>query len=119
VKALYDPRNYYERVRILLAEYKEPKETPPLSLDVILAVARCFFWLGLIRKGRSHFWRVFLWTCLHKRDSIQNFLGLAILGYHFCRVHGELGTQPPPGPRSAGLAMTPPHILASSAVLAE
>jgi radical SAM superfamily enzyme YgiQ (UPF0313 family) len=119
VKALYDPRNYYERVRILLTEYKEPKETPPLSLDVILAVARCFFWLGLIRKGRTHFWRVFLWTCLHKRDSIQNFLGLAILGYHFCRVHGELGAPPPPGPRSARVAMTPPRILASSAVLAE
>jgi radical SAM superfamily enzyme YgiQ (UPF0313 family) len=119
VKALYNPRNYYDRVRILLTEYKEPKEKPPLSWDVALACVRCFFWLGLIRKGRIHFWRVFLWTCLHKRDSIQNFIGLAILGYHFCKVHEELGAKPQPGPRSAGLAMSQPRALASSAVLAE
>jgi radical SAM superfamily enzyme YgiQ (UPF0313 family) len=119
VKALYDPRNYYDRVRILLAEYKEPKEKPPLSRAVALACLRCFFWLGLIRKGRLHFWRVFLWTCLHKRDSVQNFIGLAILGYHFCKIHEELGPKPQPGPRVAGIAVSQPRTLTSSTVLAE
>ena len=83
VQALYQPRNYYNRVRNFLAEYKEPAEKPPLTKDSLLAVLRCFFWLGLIRKGRTHFWRVFLWACVRKRESLQNFLGLAILGYHF------------------------------------
>jgi radical SAM superfamily enzyme YgiQ (UPF0313 family) len=117
VKALYEPRNYYDRVRVLLAEYKEPKEQPPLTGEAILAVIRCFFWLGLIRKGRTHFWRVLLWACLHKRDSIQNFIGLAILGHHFCKVHEELGTRPQPGPRSAGLAVSPPQTLRSTALV--
>ncbi len=96
VKALYEPRNYYERVKTLLAEYKEPKEKPPLSGEVVLAVVRCFFWLGLIRRGRTHFWRVLLWACLHKRDSIQNFIGLAILGYHFYKVHEDMGRHSRP-----------------------
>lgn len=52
-----------------------------------MGVARCFFWLGLVRRGRFHFWRVLLWTCLFKRESVQNFLGLAILGYHFRRIY--------------------------------
>ena len=90
VKALYGPKNYYDRVKIFLAEYKEPKEKPPLTADAVLAVVRCFFWLGLIRKGRKDFWRVFCWLCLHKHESLQNFLGLAILGYHFRRVAKSL-----------------------------
>jgi radical SAM superfamily enzyme YgiQ (UPF0313 family) len=51
VKALYDPRNYYDRVRILLAEYKEPKEKPPLSRAVALACLRCFFLAGVDPEG--------------------------------------------------------------------
>jgi radical SAM superfamily enzyme YgiQ (UPF0313 family) len=90
VRTLYEPAHYYDRVRTFLREFKEPKEKPPLTRDAVLAVLRCFFWLGLVRKGRLHFWRVFVWTCLRKPESLQNFLGLAILGYHFCRIHEEM-----------------------------
>ena len=102
VKALYQPENYYNRIRNLLAELKEPEEKPPLTPDVLLAVLRCFVWLGLVRKGRGHFWRVFLWTCFRKPESVQNFLGLAILGCHFRRVHEDLLDRPAPNPASAG-----------------
>jgi len=104
VKALYEPKNYYNRVRNLLVQLKEPKEKPPLTKEVLLAVLRCFFWLGLIRKGREHFWRVFLWACFHKRESLQNFLGLAILGYHFCKIHEDLLGRPQAGPTRGGFA---------------
>jgi radical SAM superfamily enzyme YgiQ (UPF0313 family) len=98
VTALYEPQNYYDRVRNLLMYLKEPKEKPPFTREALAAVLRCFFWLGLIRRGRFHFWRVFLWTCLHKRQSVQNFLGLAILGYHFCRIHEGLRAARPSQP---------------------
>ena len=90
LRALYSPRNYYDRVKNFLARYKEPKEQAPVTGDVLLAVVRCFFWLGLIRKGRTHFWRVFLWTVLHKRESMKNFVGLAILGYRFRKVQEDM-----------------------------
>ena len=102
VKSLYGPKNYYDRVKIFLAEYKEPKEKPPLTADAVLAVARCFFWLGLVRKGRKDFWRVFCWLCLHKHESLQSFLGLAILGYHFRKVHEDLPKRSHPEPNSGG-----------------
>ena len=105
VKSLYEPKNYYDRVKNFLAEYKEPKEKPPLTKDVILAVIRCFFWLGAIRKGRLHFWRVFIWVALHKRESLQNFLGLAILGYHFRKIHDDFLNRPQTGRQAAGSAM--------------
>ena len=102
VKALYEPRNYYNRVRNLLMHLKAPKEKPPVTPDILLAVMRCFFWLGLMRNGRAHFWRVFLWTCFRKPGSVQDFLGLAIMGYHFRRVHDDLLGQPLREPRRVG-----------------
>lgn len=90
VRTLYNPKNYYDRVQTLLIHLKEPKERPLLSFDIFLAVLRCFFWLGIVRRGRYHFWRVLLWTCLKKRESFQNYIGLAILGYHFRKIHEDL-----------------------------
>jgi radical SAM superfamily enzyme YgiQ (UPF0313 family) len=101
VKSLYEPRNYYQRVKNLLVELKEPKEKAPLTREALGAILRCLFWLGLVRKGRLPFWRVFAWTCLRKPGSVESFLGLAILGYHFRKVHEEMGARPPLEPRSA------------------
>jgi len=86
IRSLYEPRHYYRRMRNLLVEYREPRESPPLNRDAVLALLRCLFWLGLIRDGRIDFWRTFFWTCVHKPGLLQTFIGLAILGYHFRRV---------------------------------
>ncbi len=99
VQSLYEPRNYYERVRNLLREYKEPKEHPPFTKEVFVAVLRCFFWLGLIRKGRFHFWRIFFWILRHKRESLQNYIGLAIVGYHFTKIHDDMLSRSRQGSR--------------------
>jgi radical SAM superfamily enzyme YgiQ (UPF0313 family) len=103
VNALYEPKNYYDRIRNFLSEYKAPGEKPPLSKDAVLGVLRCFLWLGLIREGRTHFWQVLLWTCWNKRESVQNFLGLAILGYHFRRIYADLVSRQQAGLHEASL----------------
>jgi len=117
VKALYEPKTYYDRVRNLLMHLKAPKEKPPLTREALVAVVRCFFWLGLIRKGRLHFWRVFLWTCFRKPGSAQIFLELAILGYHFYRIHEELmasqQAHPHAGETPAPLPPAQPQLAAS------
>ena len=53
----------------------------------VLVAVRCLFWLGLVRKGRVPFWRVLVWTALHKRNCLQTFLLLSIFGYHFRKTH--------------------------------
>ena len=107
VESLYRPDNYYARIRNLLAVYKEPREKPPLTRDILLAALRCFFWLGLVRAGRLRFWRALLWTCAFRRKSVQTFLGLAILGYHFRRVYQDLPTRRPEGSPGAAAAGEP------------
>lgn len=105
LQSLYEPRNYYDRIRNLLTYYKEPLEKQPLTRDAALAVLRCFCWLGLVREGRGDFWRIFLWTCFRRPASIQNFLGLAILGYHFRRVIHDALALPVANLRSDGRAL--------------
>ena len=90
VHDLYEPCNYYNRVRRFLQFYKEPRQKPPLNKAVIVAVLRCLVRLGGLDSGRSHFWRILLWTCWHKPQSIQNFIGLAILGHHFRQVYQQV-----------------------------
>ena len=104
VESLYQPDRYYARVRNLLTVYKEPREGPLLTRDVVLATLRCFFWLGLVRAGRTHFWHTLLWTCCFRRKSVQTFLGLAILGYHFRRIYQDLLSRPPRVPPGAVVA---------------
>jgi radical SAM superfamily enzyme YgiQ (UPF0313 family) len=106
VQALYEPKTYYDRVKDLLTHLKSPKEKSPLTPGILLAVLRCFFWLGLVRRCRFHFWRVFLWTCFHKRKSIPVCLRLALVGYHFARVGEDLGAARP-AERSAGTTPAP------------
>jgi hypothetical protein len=101
VRTLYEPDTYYRRVRNFLAEYKEPKEQPPPTLAALLAVGRCLFWLGCIRRGRGPFWRTLLWTVFRKRESVQNFLGLAIVGYHFRKLCDDLLREPHTGRSSS------------------
>jgi len=103
VRALYEPGSYYQRVRNFLAEYKEPLDRPPLGSEAVLALARGLFWLGLVHAGRMDFWRTLVWTGLKKPGSLQNFLGLAILGYHFRKVITDaLGQTAAPRPAGGG-----------------
>jgi radical SAM superfamily enzyme YgiQ (UPF0313 family) len=117
LKALYEPRNYYDRIRNLLTQLKVPKQKSPLTLGAVLVVLRCFFWLGLVRRCRFHFWRVFFWTCLHKRESMQSYLRLAIVGYHFSRVYETFGavrqTEPSAGGTPAPLPPSQPQLVSS------
>jgi hypothetical protein len=105
VRALYEPKNYYDRVKDLLTHLKAPKEKAPLTLGAaLLPGLRCFFWLGLVRRYRFHFWRVFLWTCLHRRQSVEYYLRLALVGYDFRRISDALDASPSTAPAGATMA---------------
>jgi radical SAM superfamily enzyme YgiQ (UPF0313 family) len=95
VRQLYEPKTYYRRVKTLLNEYKEPKEALPVGKDVLRAAVRALFRFGMVEQGgRIEFWRLFFWLLMHKRQSVQNFIGLAILGHHFRKVYETFGSQP-------------------------
>jgi radical SAM superfamily enzyme YgiQ (UPF0313 family) len=86
LRHIYSPKSYYARVRTFLREFRTPNVGPPLGPQRILAVVRSAFRLGVIGRERIQFWKLMLWTLLHRPRLFGHAVTLAISGYHFRRV---------------------------------
>jgi radical SAM superfamily enzyme YgiQ (UPF0313 family) len=88
---IYSPRLYYERITTFLREYEPPKLRVYLDPQYLLALWRSIYQLGIKGVERVHYWKLWLWTLLHKPRLFPQAIELAIYGYHFrrvCELHG-------------------------------
>jgi radical SAM superfamily enzyme YgiQ (UPF0313 family) len=86
MEQIYAPKQYYERVRTFLCEYKPPKIRPPLDRERVLAFFRSIIRLGILGKERVYYWRLLLWTLFHRPQLFSEAVTCAIYGYHFRKV---------------------------------
>ncbi len=86
VNTLYLPKNYYDRVKTFLKEYKAPRVTIPLSGEYIRAFFRSILHLGILDKGRRYYWQLFFWTLFRRPRFFPQAITFAIYGYHFRQV---------------------------------
>ncbi|NLE99648.1 MAG: DUF4070 domain-containing protein [Anaerolineales bacterium] len=86
LRHIYSPRAYYERVRTFLKEYQAPKVETIIDKEQVLALFRSIYRLGIRGAERTHYWRLFFWTLLHRPRLFPHAITLAIYGYHFRRV---------------------------------
>ncbi len=87
---LYSPKQYYQRIRTFLQEYRPPRVAAPLQLSHWGALVRSLFRLGIVGEERFHYWRLLLWTALHRPALLPTAVTLAICGYHYrkvCQLH--------------------------------
>ncbi len=88
LNTIYAPKQYYERIKTLLKEYK-PKtraHMPNISFHHIQGLINCMWFLGIREKGRRHYWRLFASTLILRPRSFPLFVTLAAYGYHFRKV---------------------------------
>ncbi|HEU5396731.1 MAG TPA: B12-binding domain-containing radical SAM protein, partial [Verrucomicrobiae bacterium] len=90
VKKLYEPRNYYQRIRTFLKSHRPAGPRHRLSWTGLLALAKSVWKLGVWHRGRVGYWRLFLGTLLRRPRQFPIVLELAIMGYHFRRVAQRL-----------------------------
>ena len=95
---IYNQKQYYQRIMTFIKEYKPVnKRTKPM---VKWYQVRAFFsivWLlGIVDKGRHHFWRLILTTLVKKPKSIALAFGYALYGLHFRKVFQKY-YEPAPG----------------------
>jgi len=83
---LYAPRQYYDRVRAFLREYKPPRIQFHLELQHVLAFFRSVYHLGIRSEERAEYWRLVGWTLLHRPALFPLAITLAIYGFHFRQV---------------------------------
>jgi len=83
---LYAPKQYYERVKTFLSEYKPPKFSIPLRWSHIVALCESVVRLGIMGKEALHYWKLFFWTLLRRPRLFPLAITFSIYGYHFRRI---------------------------------
>ena len=85
---IYSPKQYYERVRTFLKEYKPQKRKGAFRFQFyhIKAFIKSMWFLGVKEKGRRYYWRLFVSTLLRYPRSFPLSISLAVFGFHFRKV---------------------------------
>jgi len=92
IRDIYTTKPYYKRIRQLLRNYK-PSSNAPVKFDFssLSAVFKSIFIIGLINKGRSHYWKLLIWTLFRRPALLADALTFSVYGYHFRKVFGLTG----------------------------
>lgn len=84
---IYSPRQYYERIKVFLKDYrpgiKRRGDIHPGHLGTLL---RTVWSLGIKEKGRRYYWRLFFSTLLKNPRSLPLSMSLASQGFHYRKV---------------------------------
>ncbi len=83
---IYSPRHYYKRMKTLFVEYKLLKTDVPKNVRNIMSLLRSIYYLGIIGKERFYFWKLLLWTGIHRPELIPLAIRLSIYGYHYRKI---------------------------------
>ena len=87
VSTIYSPRQYYERIKTFLREYRPSRQNRgKIRPEHVGAVFGSVWRLGVIGKGRSDYWRLVTWTMFKRPRLFPISVSLAIYGFHFRKV---------------------------------
>ena len=86
VDHIYSPKEYYQRVKTFLSEYKAPKIEIPLDFQRILALFRSGIRLGILGEERFQYWKLMLWTLMRRPALLTEAITFTIYGYHFRKI---------------------------------
>jgi len=84
---IYSPKDFYERVKTFLKEYRpRRKRRDRIRFYHIRALIRSVWVLGVREKGRRYYWKLFISTLLKRPRIFPLSVSLAVYGYHFRKV---------------------------------
>ena len=91
LSTIYAPKQYYERIRTFLKEFR-PHQTPRVSqlqFYLIRGFVKSMWVLGVREKGRRYYWKFFASILLKHPRSFPLSMSLAVYGFHFRKVVEE------------------------------
>ncbi|MCL0052971.1 B12-binding domain-containing radical SAM protein [Dehalococcoidales bacterium] len=87
LNTIYSPKQYYERVKVFLKEYKpQGKRRSKLQLCHISAFIKSMWFLGIKERGRRYYWKLLLSTLLRRPRFFPLSVSFAITGFHFRKI---------------------------------
>jgi len=96
LNTIYSPKQYYERLKTFLKEYKPPKTKmkPQFKFHFVGAALKSVWILGIKEKGRRYFWKLIASTLLRYPRSFPLSMSLAVYGFHFRKIAKKLSCTP-------------------------
>ncbi|MBN1375774.1 MAG: B12-binding domain-containing radical SAM protein [Dehalococcoidia bacterium] len=89
VNTIYSPKQYYDRVRTFLNEYRPRVKSPRrFRIEHLAALLKSIWMLGIKEKGRQYFWKLVTWTVFKKPTLFPLSISMAIYGFHFRTIAG-------------------------------
>ena len=86
MKELYQPRNYYRRIRTFLENHKPQGPRLGISWTEVQAFLKSLWLLGFWHRGRLAYWQFCITALLRRPRLFPVAIELAIIGHHFRRV---------------------------------
>jgi len=86
IEHIYSPKQYYNRIKVFLREYRPPVIRECSSIQRFLAFFRSVLRLGIFGEERFHYWRILVWTLFHRPRMLSLAVTFAIYGYHFRKI---------------------------------
>jgi len=83
---IYSPKQYYERVKAFLKEYRPGIKKNRLHFYQLIAFLKSIWVLGFQEKGRKYYWRLFLLTLMKHPRKLPISISMSVYGYHFRKV---------------------------------
>jgi radical SAM superfamily enzyme YgiQ (UPF0313 family) len=90
MRRLYEPRNYYRRIRVFLKNYEVTGGRLRLSRADLSAFIKSFWLLGVWHRGRVAYWWFSMTTLIRRPRKFRMAIELAIIGHHFRCVAARL-----------------------------
>ncbi len=83
---IYAPQHYYQRTKTFLRDYRPPKVHVAFQLAHGVAFLRSVLHLGILNRGRFHYWKLLAWTFFRRRRLVPLAVTLWIYGHHFRKI---------------------------------
>ncbi|MFC2055947.1 B12-binding domain-containing radical SAM protein [Chloroflexota bacterium] len=89
---IYAPKQYYERVRTFLKEYKPSKRKgiSQLRFEHVEGFLKSLWFLGVREKGRRYYWKLLISTLFKHPRAFPLSISLSVFGFHFRKVAKKL-----------------------------
>ncbi|MFC1951420.1 B12-binding domain-containing radical SAM protein [Chloroflexota bacterium] len=93
---IYSPKQYYERVKTFLKEYKPQKRKGKTQVQFyhIKAFIKSMWFLGVKEKGRMYYWKLLISTLLKQPRFFPLTVSLSVFGFHFRKVAEKYINEP-------------------------
>jgi radical SAM superfamily enzyme YgiQ (UPF0313 family) len=93
LNTIYSQKYYCKRIKVFLGNYNfRNNKRIKLRYHDIMALLKSMWRIGMIEKGRMHYWMLLIWS-LRKPRCLPIAVRLAICGYHFRKMLKTINPQ--------------------------